>query len=367
MTTTLYGAEVSYFTGKVRAYLRWADIPFNETLSNVDVYRNVILPAVGAPVIPVLRSADGEMLQDSTVIIEVLDRRNQRDGAALSVHPSTPVRKLVSLMLEAYGDEWLVIPAMHYRWHYDREWAITQFGAMNAPDESAENQFAIGQKLAAPFSKAASLLGATPDMMPAVEASYEALLSELDEHFATHPALLGGQATLADFGLIGPLYAHLYRDPTAGALMRRQAPNVVRWVEQLQFDPQGLRTPLDDGDDVPETLLPILKRMAREQLPVMADTAHHVSAWMAEHPGEPLPRALGDHAFTLEGREGSRMVRPYSLWMIQRVRDHLTALVGAERARAEALLRAIGAEALIDFPDPPRLAQHTLTVRPASD
>ena len=82
-------------------------------------------------------------------------------------------------MLEAYGDEWLVIPAMHYRWFYDRDWAMAEFGAMNAPDESAENQLAIGQKLAVPFSKAATLLGATEDMVPAVETAYENLLAEL--------------------------------------------------------------------------------------------------------------------------------------------------------------------------------------------
>ena len=365
MTTTLYGAEVSYFTGKVRAYLRWAGIPFEEALSTADVYRNVIVPAVGAPVIPVLRAADGRMLQDSTVIIETLDQAQRRDGATLSVHPATPLRKLVSLMLEAYGDEWLVIPAMHYRWYYDSEWAMAQFGAMNAPDETPENQFAIGQKLAVPFSKAATLLGASPNMVPAVEASYEALLAELDAHFAVQPALLGSQATLGDFGLIGPLYAHLYRDPTAGKLMRERAPNVTRWVEQLHFQPEGLRTPLDDTDSIPETLLPVLRRMAREQLPAMVDIAGYVSAWMAENPGEPLPRALGNHDFSLEGRVGSRIIRPYSLWMIQRVRDHLNGMSAPERQRADAFLRDIGAEALIDFPDPPRLDQHKLTVRPA--
>lgn len=363
MTTTLYGAEVSYFTGKVRAYLRWAAIPFEEVLSTADVYRQVIVPAVGAPVIPVLRDDNGRILQDSTVIIETLEQARTDDGPAL--HPATPLRKLVALMLEAYGDEWLVIPAMHYRWFYDRDWAMAEFGAMNAPDESAENQFAIGQKLAVPFSKAATLLGATEDMVPAVESAYENLLAELDAHFAEHPALLGGQATIADFGLIGPLYAHLYRDPTAGKLMRERAPNVARWVKQLHFEPGGLRAPLDDNDSIPETLLPVLKRLARELLPAMVDVAHHVRAWMAEHPGETLPRALGNHAFTLEGREGSRIIRPYSLWMIQRVRDHLNGLDADSRRQADAFLRDIGAEALIDFPDPPRLAQHKLTVRPA--
>ena len=51
--------------------------------------------------------------------------------------------------------------------------------------------------------------------------------------------------------------------------------------------------------------------------------------------------------------------------MIQRVRDHLNSLDADSRRRADTFLRDIGAEALIDFPDPPRLAQHKLTVRPA--
>ncbi len=362
-TTLLYGAEVSYFTGKVRAYLRWADIPFQEITASAQVYKTVILPAVGVPVIPVLRTQDDRILQDTTVIIDTLDA--QRPATAPSVYPATPLRKLVALMLEAYGDEWLVIPAMHYRWHYDRDWAMGEFGALNAPDASPEEQFAIGQKRAVPFSRAASLLGATPEMQGAVESAYEGLLAELDAHFAEHAALLGTQATMADFGLIGPLYAHLYRDPTPGELMHRLAPNVVRWVEQVQFHPEALRKPLDDGDQIPATLLPILQRMAREQLPAMADAARHVSAWMAEHPGETLPRALGDHEFLLEGQRGRRIIRPYSLWMIQRIRDHLSALDTADRDNADAFLRSIGADLLIDFPDTPRLVQDKLSVRPA--
>lgn len=360
---TLYGAEVSYFTGKVRAYLRWAGIPFEEVIASAHVYKTVILPAVGVPVIPVLRTPEDELLQDTTAIIDTLDQR--RPDTAPSVYPATPVRKLAALMLEAYGDEWLVIPAMHYRWHYDRDWAITEFGALNAPDAPADKHFEIGEKIAGPFSNAATLLGGTPDMMTAIEASYEALLGELDAHFATHPALLGNQATMADFGLIGPMYAHLYRDPTPGALMKRVAPKVARWVEDVEFHPEKLRQPLDDADTLPETLLPVFKRLAREQLPVMVDSAEQVRAWMQAHPGEVLPRAIGKHGFEVEGRRGERILRPYSLWMIQRVRDHLNGLSGDHRARADAFLREIGGEALIDFPDPPRLARDRLTVRPA--
>lgn len=368
MKHILYGAEISYYTGKVRAYLRWAGLPFTEWPAKAEVFREVIVPGVGVPVIPVLRTPDGELLQDSTEIIETLDaRRLARGGAALAppVLPATPLRRLVALMLETYGDEWLVIPAMHYRWHHNRDWAVQSFGALNDPDASPDIQRSLGEKRAAPFARAAELLGATAPMHAAVEASYEALLAELDAHFGAHAALLGPQATLADFGLIGPLYAHQYRDPASGALMRRLAPQLVRWVEQLQFQPEGLRAPLAAGDDIPATLLPVLRRMAREQLPVLVDTAWRVRDWMAAQPGQPLPRAIGSHAFTLEGRQGERIVRPYSLWMLQRVRDHLCALQGEDRRRADALLRDVGADALLDFPDPPRLARDKLSVRPA--
>lgn len=365
-TCTLYGAEISYFTGKVRAYLRWAGIPFEEVLADAAVYRDIIVPGVGAAVIPVLRTPEGALLQDSTEIIDALDARQQQGGAALSVYPRTPLQQLVALLLETYGDEWLVIPAMHYRWHHNRDWAIAQFGALNAPGATPEEQRAIGARRAGPFAAAAELLGATPPLHAAVEASYEALLAELDAHFARHDAVLGGAATMADFGLIGPLYAHQWRDPASGALMRRLAPNVARWVEQLQLRPQALRGALLADDQVPDTLRPVLRRLAREMLPVLVDSARRVAAWMAEHPGEPLPRALGTHAFTLEGVQGERIVRPYSLWMLQRVRDHLRALDGADRARAEVLLHEVGAQALIDFPDPPRLARDRLSVRPAA-
>lgn len=358
---TLYGADISYFTGKVRAYLRWKGLPFEEVPADARVYRQVIVPRVGFPVIPVLVTGDDETLQDSTEIIDALE---QRHGGPC-VHPGGPQQRLVSLLLELYGDEWLLIPAMHYRWHHNREWAILSFGALNAPSATPEEQRAIGTKLSAPFAQAAVLLGAEPSMHAAVEASYEALLGELDRHLAEHPCLLGTRPSVGDFGLIGPLYAHQYRDPRSGELMQRLAPRVVRWVERMQQPEQPLQGSFLPDDEIPATLLPVLRRMMREQMPVLQDTARHVSAWMAAHPGQPLPRALGMHEFSLEGRQGQRIVRPYSLWMLQRARDAYQALPTAERARADALLASVGGEGFARFEDPPRLRRHGLSVAPA--
>ncbi|HEY0821485.1 MAG TPA: glutathione S-transferase [Rhizobacter sp.] len=359
---TLYGTEISYYTGKVRAFLRWKRLPFEEVLSDASVYRNVIVPKVGVRAIPVLVTPQGELLQDSTDIIDAVERRHPEPA----VYPAGPVQRFLALWIETVADEWMLIPAMHYRWHHDAEWAMQQFGAVNLPEASPQEQFAIGQQIAAPFAKAAENLGAHAGMREAVEASYEALLDELDAHFKAHPALIGGQPCLADFGLIGPLYAHQYRDPTAGALMRSRAPNLVRWVEQTQLHPAGFDGALLAGDACPDSLLPALRRWASEFLPVLEDTAHRASAWMAEHPGELLPRALGRHRFRLGAAEGERIVRPYSLWMLQRVLDHLGSLTGDDRARVERVAADAGAGALFAFPRFPRLERVGLTVKPAA-
>lgn len=356
----LYGAEISYFTGKVRAYLRWKDIPFEEVPSDAAAFREVIVPRVGFPVIPVVMTPDDNCLQDSTDIIDALEMRS----AGPSVYPATPRQRLAALLLETYGDEWLVIPAMHYRWHHNRAWAIQAFGALSAPDESPERQQEIGARRAGPFANAALLLGAEPHMQAAVEASYEKLLAELDAHFGQHPFLFGDRPSIGDFGLIGPLYAHQYRDPKSGDLMRRLAPQVARWVERMQH-PASRSGEFLPGDDVPASLFPVLRRMFAEQLPVLADSAHQVRDWMAAHPGEPLPRAIGMHTFTLEGQEGKRIIRPYSLWMLQRARDYYLGLAAGDRTAVDRMLREAGGDAFIGFEDPPRLARAGLSVRPA--
>jgi glutathione S-transferase len=172
---TLYGAQISYFTGKVRAYLRWKGIPFTEVTPTAEIYRDVILPRVGFPVIPVMVTPNGGTLQDSSDIIDALERAH----GGPSVFPAGGTQRLVSALLELYGDEWLVIPAMHYRWHHNRDWAIRAFGEVSAPDATPDEQVAIGSRRAAPFAQAAVALGAAPHMHAAIERSYESLLGEL--------------------------------------------------------------------------------------------------------------------------------------------------------------------------------------------
>ncbi|KCZ45602.1 MULTISPECIES: glutathione S-transferase family protein [unclassified Hyphomonas] len=351
---TLYGAEVSYFTGKARAYLRWRGADFEEQIATQQVYRDIILPNVGWPVIPVLKMPDGSIVQDTADIIEQVEAAEHREPPAL---PATPLQRFVALLLQLYGDEWLTLPAMHYRWTYNEDWAYSEFGALSAPQLSRPEQYEIGKKNGQRFKGALPVLGVHPETIPGIERSYEAFLREFSQHLEAHPFLLGERPCLADFAFIGPLYAHLYRDPESGVLMKRLAPRVADWVERTHAGDAGTGD-LAADDGIPETLLPILKRQMREQLPALKATNDLFAGWAAvASSGDAVPRAVGQIEVSIEGFTGPAAARTFPLWRLQAVLDAYGAMDTDAKARADALLASVGGRALASFELPARMAR----------
>ncbi len=354
-THQLLGAEVSYYTGKVRAYLRYKDIPFSERAASRDVYKNIILPRTGLRMIPVLISDDDIAIQDTSDIIDFLEGRYP--GAA--IYPAGPVQKLVALLFEVYGDEWMVIPAMHYRWSYEenRRFAMQEFGRLSMPEESPEAQAALGEKLAEPFAGALPYLGVSKETIAGVEASYLEFLADFSAHLADHPFLLGDRPSIGDFSLYGSLYAHLYRDPYSGRLMKERAPAVADWVERMT-NPEPKSGGFLADDEIPRTLEPMLQRMFSEQGPVLSNTIDAVAQWAKENEGDsPLPRSIGKHDFSIGGCRGERSINPYHLWMWQRAYDQYQSLSTESRSQADALLRRLGGYELFQKAIPQRVTR----------
>jgi len=115
----LYGGKLSYFSGKARAYLHYKKIDFSEEKATPKIYKTIIMPRIGYPMIPVTLMPDDTIIQDTTELMDYYDARRE----PRAVTPPTPRQRLVSSLMELYGDEWLVIPAMHYRWVYNRDFA----------------------------------------------------------------------------------------------------------------------------------------------------------------------------------------------------------------------------------------------------
>lgn len=316
----LYGAEFSLYSGKVRSYLRKKGLTFEERLSTLKVYQSFIIPRTGVRFIPVVQTPDDQVYQDTTVIIDEMEKRFPQH----SVYPRSVKQGLVSLLLELYGDEWLIIPAMHYRWHYKQQNArfiYRQFGQLITPRAPEFVQRFLGKRLGKKFKNAVKKLGVTEQNYKAIEKSYLSFLNDLNNHFSQHDYLLGSKPCIADFGFMGPLYAHLYRDPAPAKIMRDKAPAVVNWIERMNNDCPALHSGSFLNDDhIPPTLIPILKRMTKEQMPVIKDTDEKLSQWH-QHNLEPknIPLMIGQHQFQVEGVEEQRAILPYCLWMFRRV------------------------------------------------
>jgi glutathione S-transferase len=350
----LFGAPVGLYTGKVRSFLRKHGIAYRECLPSDPVFQKELLPRLRRFINPVIRMADGTVVQDTADILDFLEARG------LTRHPSlprTPRQKMVALILDLYGGEGLIRPAMHYRWSFlgDNEAFLRhEFGlsfrtGRATPEQIAERLDAFMRHLAAHLPD----LGITTDTAPAVESAYEALLTQLDAHFRAHPYALGGQPTVSDYGLMAPLYAHLARDPYPASLMKRRAPSLYRWTERMNAPdadtPEFPRTPyaLPDDDAVPQTLLPVLAQIAADFLPELRMNIAAVDAWLARQPPAQLEGRAAERGpirgrFELCGVPVDTVVAPYTLYKLQRVTDAWDALDASAQERVRALLEPCG-------------------------
>ena len=83
-------------------------------------------------------------------------------------------------------------------------------------------------------------LGVTDQTVAAWEAATKRILGLLEDHLDIHGSspqrmqyLLGPKPSVADFGLIGPLWAHLLCDPVPAHMMKSQFPLVAEWTRTL--------------------------------------------------------------------------------------------------------------------------------------
>ncbi|MEO0436073.1 MAG: glutathione S-transferase C-terminal domain-containing protein [Pseudomonadota bacterium] len=357
----LYGTEMSYFSGKARSYLRWKGVDLEERLADQEFYEHVCIPKIGRRVIPVTLLPDGSALQDTTELFDFFEQAHP----CPSFSPANPQQRFLASLLELWADNWLLIPAMHYRWEYDAEVNCLDFGMDLFPLLPVQQQIAVGHKASTLFRGALPLLGVHPHNKERVERNWKAVLSELDAHFRQVPFLLGERPTIADFALTGALFAHMYRDATAGTLMKKEGLAVARYVEKMIAPRTVVSGDFPESLEVFPTLLPLLRRIMSEQIPVVVDAAERVSIWRQENPGAEIPRIMGTHSFVFEGATEDRAIFPYLLWMAERTKFLYEHFLAEEPELAGALVPRIGGEVLdaLIIKDPVAMKNHEIVWR----
>ncbi len=401
----LFSWEHSYFSGKARAYLRWKHHHgalgpgFEDVLATPELAMGLLIPKSGTPAVPQLEAPDGTWVQDTSEMIDFVE----------AAHPECPVvpdptesprQCLASYLIELLADEWVIVPAFWERWYYsedgrepshrafnEQQWGAVFAAGMPGPMRRAagaglfESLFGISTSRSDPKGTYAGLvhLGVDERTEPAWQASQHRLLQRLEAHFGVHDYVFGGQPGLSDFGLLAPLYAHLFRDAVPGFAMRVWFPLVAEWVERTNaegalnarwygqklysLDPGsgelvGRPATSDGGawlpgDAVPETLLPVLEIFFEEMWPVLRDAAAVLTDFIASDAHEPGAELPGKsfiatpeflslqtgsgpltHDFQVGGVAGRRMVVPYQMWMLGRIERVLARCTRAPSGRA---------------------------------
>jgi glutathione S-transferase len=357
----LYGAYASFYTGKTRSYLRKKGVPFIERLPSHPRFREQVSPAARSKRIPILETPEGHVIQDTTAIFEYLEARFPTPPAL----PPGPRQRLASYLVDLFASEGLKV-AWHYRWNYNPanlHFVVREFGRSFKPRGSDELLDHYGGVVAARMEGHRARLGITPELFPVMEAIYFDILDALEAHFTTTPYLFGGLPSVGDFGLMGPLFAHLGRDPWPLHLMQQRAPRVFRWVEHMNtpeiVSPEFWDEPeayLPD-DAVPETVVRLLAGFCRDNTPVYRATAERYRAWVEAHPdapaGSPISETdedqpnLGPINTPLRGRTITAGSSAHALWVLQRTLDWLATLPPADRAACDAFAADCGAGELL--------------------
>ncbi|HEX7035326.1 MAG TPA: glutathione S-transferase family protein [Pseudomonadales bacterium] len=326
----IFGSEMSPYSVKVRSWFRFKGLPHTWLPRNAETLPEYQKHAK-LPLIPLVITPEGEGLQDSTPIIERLEQRHPQP----SIHPTDPVTRFISELLEEFGDEWGNKWMFHFRWarEVDRQSAAGRIARGMQPDADEVQHAALRDQIRERMVGRVWFVGSNETTAPLIEASFREAITVLDRHLASRPYLLGARPSFGDFGLWGQLYA-AWTDPTAGALIEGSARHLLDWIHRMLWP--RVEGELEPWDALEPTLLPLLAdQVGSRFLPWTRANARAVAEQQEEFSVE------------LRGERWVQKPQKYHARSFEALREKYRAL--AEREEVDAVLQRAGClEALRD-------------------
>ena len=261
----LVGSEMSFFTRKLEAQLRFQNIPWSWHFKTEE--RKAELEArAGTHFIPLLATPDKWLLNDTIAIGPMLNERFPERP----VIPESPLQRACCFILEDAFNHWLGRVCVHSRWCYPDNvaWAGPRFGANMMLDRSIEVPFSaeeleqlsgIGPMMYEGFGKnVCEYNGVGPEQADAVQGDFHNMLDALATHFTENDFLLGNRPCLADFALAGASKAHFICDPTPVSWLGKHREMLFDYTDRFFGDWNTPAESWTPGDQVPETLNVVL-------------------------------------------------------------------------------------------------------------
>ncbi len=331
---TVYKADMSYFSGKLEAYMRYKDIPHTPVDVDMVIMNRDIYPSTGVRKVPAVKCANGEWLFDTTPMMQWFEQRYP----TAPILPDDPALAFMALLLEDYGDEWLWRPSMYWRWEQaaSRRLLAWRIGVL-------ANMGSLVAKLFGRYYASRQRKewlwndGVDRQNIAEVRDLYLQELAFLQSVFEKQPYILGSHPSAADFGYFGSMFRHFGNDPDPAEVMRREAPAVYEWLARLWNCKAG-RLPAEQRWNVPagEQWQQLLSRLTADYLPYLQQNAE---AWRA-----------GKKRFDFSGKSVSfrqTVTTRYRVWCLQQLQCRFAEL-DDESARIVAVwIQPYGGEAIL--------------------
>jgi glutathione S-transferase len=349
---TAYVADMSYFSGKMEAYLRYKEIPFERRVVDLKVLRNEILPATGLMKVPVLRLANGQWLKDTTPTIDWLDSQYPTPP----VIPTEPSLRFMSKLVEDYADEWCWRAALYWRWQpaESRRLLMRRIGEEVLSGFPAPKRLAgwyYGRRQIATYLRGDGL---SPETEPHIRGHYFDLLDAMSTLLDDQPYLLGSHPTLVDIGLFGPMFRHYAQDPIPSRVMEERAPAVYEWVARLwnaRAHRLSCEPTLSDFSHLGWDYF--LREIAQSYWPFLLGNAR---AWIEG-------KTRLDHEAPGVTYRNLKVVR-YRVYCLEVLQREYRALSEPDRVTVDELLAPYGSLELIEGLDSGLMEEHQLPLRP---
>ena len=316
MTTTyrIFGSELSPYSVKVRSYFRYKGIPHEWVARSREPAE--FKKYARLPLVPLVVTPELEGIQDSTPIIEKMERLFPEP----SIYPQDSALRFLSALIEEYADEWGNKHMFHYRWWYEADQlsAAERIAEGSLPENATQEQIGeTAKRVRERMVPRLSFVGSSATTKDQIESSLARLLEIVETHLDGRYYLLGGRPALADFGLWAQLY-ECSTDPTVGAILRKTSPRTMTWIE-LMAKPHN-RGDFESWDSLSATLDPLFsEEIAGLFLPWSRANAAALEA--------------GEKSFTveLEGKAFSQGTQKYHARSLAAIRAKYAAVEDRER------------------------------------
>src|SRR5262245_12502007 len=164
---------MSPYSVKVGSYFRYNGIPHQWILRNAESQAEYEKYAK-IPVIPLVVTPEGAGIQDSTPVIDQMEKLFPEP----SIHPDDPVARFVSMLIEEFGDEWGNKWMFHYRWarDVDQRASAGRLARMRALKSSEGEHNALADQVRGRMTGRVWFVGSNATTAPQIEGGFAEML-----------------------------------------------------------------------------------------------------------------------------------------------------------------------------------------------